>query len=227
MKTVKGALNIDDPATGSFAVKNVTGSSVCRVQARGRRIKHNKNQTKIHYMKVKNKIDQHCKQLRLSAIGGQIQRLADAAAAEGISYLEFAGRLLETEIAYRNQNEMLRKIKFARLPVMHDLQTYDCAQTEGMPPAKLQQLKELTWLDQNFNLVIMGPNGVGKSLLGAGLCHHALENGYRAYFRTMEQIMATLKTKDISRSGIADYKKLYKAHLIVIDDIMMMAIARQ
>jgi DNA replication protein DnaC len=178
-------------------------------------------------MKIKNTIDQHCKQLRLSALGGQVQHLADAAATEGISYLEFAGRLLQIEITHRNQNEMLRKIKFAKLPAMHDLQAYDCAQAEGMPPAKLQQLKELTWLDQNFNLVIMGPNGVGKSLLAAGLCHHALKNGYRTYFRTMEQIMTTLKTKDISRSGLADYRKLYKAHLIVIDDIMMIAIARQ
>lgn len=178
-------------------------------------------------MKVKDKIDMHCKQLRLSALGGQVQHLADQAASEGISYLDFAVRLLETEIKQRNQNEMLRKVKYARLPTMHDLQAYDCAQAEGMPPAKLQQLKELTWLDQNFNLVVMGPNGVGKSLLAAGLCHHALENGYRAYFRTMEQIMATLKAKDLSRSASADYKKLYKAHLIVIDDIMMIAIARQ
>ena len=178
-------------------------------------------------MKVKNNIDMHCKQLRLSALSGRVKPLADQAAAEGISYLEFAARLLETEITHRNYNEMLRKVKLAKLPSMHDLQAYDCAQSEGMPPAKLQQLKELTWLDQNFNLVVMGPNGVGKSLLAAGLCHHALENGYRAYFRTMEQIMTTLKTKDISRSALADYKKLYKAHLIVIDDIMMIAIVRQ
>ena len=178
-------------------------------------------------MKVKNKIGIHCKQLRLSAISEQVQLLADQAAEEGISYLEFAARLLETEINHRNQNDMLRKVKAARLPAMHELRAYDCAQTEGMPPAKLQQLKELTWLDQNFNLVVMGPNGVGKSFLAAGLCHHALESGYRAYFRTMEQIMTTLRTKDISRSAMADYKKLNKAHLIVIDDIMMIAIARQ
>ncbi|MDP1762964.1 MAG: IS21-like element helper ATPase IstB [Sediminibacterium sp.] len=178
-------------------------------------------------MKVKNKIDQHCKQLRLSAIGGQVQQLADLAASEGISYLDFAARLLETEIAHRNQNDMFRKIKAARLPALHELQAYDCSQAEGMPPAKLQQLKELTWLDQNFNLVVMGPNGVGKTLLAAGLCHHALQGGYRSYFRTMDQIMATLKAKDISRSAMADYKKLCKAHLVVIDDIMMIAIARQ
>jgi len=177
-------------------------------------------------MKANNKISAHCKQLRLSAIAEQIQQLSDNAAAEGISYLEFASRLLETEINHRHQNDLRRKVKSARLPASHELKAYDCGQTEGMPPAKLQQLKELTWLDQNFNLVVMGPNGVGKTFLAAGLCHHALQSGYRAYFRTMEQIMSMLKAKDISRSTMADYKKLQKAHLIVIDDIMMIAISR-
>ncbi len=169
LKIVEGALGIDDPAEEALPITMFGGSSMFRVQARGRRVKHIKKlKIKIHFMKVKNKIDQHCKQLHLSALGAQVEQLADAAASEGISYLEFAGRLLEVEIANRNKNEMLRKIKFAKLPAMHDLQAYDCAQAEGMPPAKLQQLKELTWLDQNFNLVIMGPNGVGKSLLAAG-----------------------------------------------------------
>jgi DNA replication protein DnaC len=177
--------------------------------------------------KDKHRILSHCKQLRLSAIGEQIEQLADTASAEGISYLEFAARLLETEITRRNHNEMARKEKAARLPAMHELRAYDCTHAEGMPPAKLQQLKELTWLEQHFNLVVMGPNGVGKSFLAAGLCHHALQSGYRAYFRTMEQIMSTLKTRDISRQAMADYKKLNKAHLIVIDDIMMIAISRQ
>jgi DNA replication protein DnaC len=178
-------------------------------------------------MKVKNNIALHCKQLRLTAIADQVHQLADTAATEEVSYLEFAARLLETEINYRHHNDMLRKIKVARLPASHELQGYDCGQVDGMPPAKLQQLKELNWLDQNFNLVVMGPNGVGKSFLAAGLCHHALKSGYRAYFRTMEQIMTVLKTKDLTRSAMAEYKKLLKAHLIVIDDIMMIAIARQ
>ena len=177
-------------------------------------------------MKTKQKIISHCKHLHLSAVSQNVHQLADQAAIEGISFLEFACRLLETEVNQRHQNEMIRKVKAARLPASHQLDAYDCSQTEGMPSAKLQQLKELNWLDQNYNLVIMGPNGVGKSFLAAGLCHHALHSGYRAYFRSMEQIMTILKTKDISRQALADYKKLHKAHLIIIDDIMMIAIAR-
>jgi len=177
-------------------------------------------------MKVKNKISDHCKQLRLPAIGEHAQLMADQASAAGISYLEFAENLLETEVKYRNQKDQERKIKTAKLPRNYDLQAYDCSLVEGMPLARLGQLKELTWLDQNFNLIIMGPNGIGKSFLAAGLCHHAIESGYRAYFRPMEQIMSMLKAKDMSRSAMVDYKRLLKAQLIVIDDIMTISMAR-
>ena len=177
-------------------------------------------------MKVKNNISNHCKQLRLPAINEQVQKMADQAATAGISYLEFAENLLAAEIKYRNHKDQERKIKTARLPGTHDLIGYDCSLVEGMPSARLEQLKELTWLDQNFNLIIMGPNGIGKSFLAAGLCHQAIEGGYRAYFRPMEQIMFMLKTKEQSRSAMVDYKRLLKAHLIVIDDIMMITMAR-
>src|SRR5205085_12391579 len=67
------------------------------------------------------------------------------------------------------------------------LQGYDGSLVDGMPSARLEQLKELTWLDQNFNMVILGPNGIGKTFLAAGLCHHAIGNGYKAYFRPIDR----------------------------------------
>ena len=54
-----------------------------------------------------------------------------------------------------------------------------------------------------------------------------LKKGYKAYFRTMEQIMEMLKLKDITRSAGAEYKRLLKAHLLVIDDIMLFAMDKQ
>ena len=43
----------------------------------------------------------------------------------------------------------------------------------------------------------------------------------------MEQIVEMLKMKDITRSAATEYKKLLKAHLLVIDDIMMFALDKQ
>lgn len=177
-------------------------------------------------MENKNKISSYCKQLRLPAIGRQVQTLADQASGEGVSYLEFALRLLDTEITHRNMKDLERKLKVARLPAISHLEHYDSTPVGSLPKTRLEQLLELSWLDQNFNLIFMGPNGTGKSMLAAGLCHHAVKNGYRAYFRTIEQIMTMLKTKEISRVTMVDYRRLSKAHLIVIDDIMMISIAR-
>jgi len=72
----------------------------------------------------------------------------------------------------------------------------------------------------------MGHNGIGKSFLAAGLCHHAIQSGYKAYFRPMEQIMTMLRIKDVSKSALIDHRRLVKANLLVIDDIMTINMAR-
>ncbi len=92
---------------------------------------------------------------------------------------------------------------------------------------QLKQIRELKWLEQNYNLVLMGPSGTGKSFLAAGLCFDAIEQGYRAYFKTMESLVKVLKMKDITRTASVEYKRIIKAHLLVIDDIMMFPVTRQ
>jgi DNA replication protein DnaC len=172
-------------------------------------------------MKQIKKIQSQCKQLRLSTIAAQVGDLAEQAAAESISYLEFTSRFLEAEIIHREQRAQERKLKEATLPVKHQLEIFNCALIEGMPSVLLAQLKELGWVDQLLNLIIMGPPGVGKTLLAAGLCHHAIIQGYTAFFRSMEQLMSTLVKKDTNRSAAIEHRRLLKANLIVIDDIMM------
>ena len=73
----------------------------------------------------------------------------------------------------------------------------------------------------------MGPSGIGKTFLAAGLCADAVQKGYKAYFRTMEEIVNMLKLKDITASAMSDYKRLNKANLIVIDDIMLFPVEKQ
>jgi DNA replication protein DnaC len=178
-------------------------------------------------MKLKTQITQQCKQLKLHAVADHVQTLADQAAANESSYLQFLATLLQAELTQRRCREIERKVKEARLPLKHALDQFDCSQVQGMPPVKLAQLRELSWLDQVFNLVIMGPQGIGKSMLAGGLCYQAILGGYRAYFRTMDHLMTVLKTRDTSRSAQVEYRRLCKAHLIVIDDIMMIEVARR
>jgi len=168
-------------------------------------------------MKQINRIKDQCKQLRLPAIADCISAMADKAAAENMSYLEFATILFNDEISAREKRSLDRKIKDAQLPLRHDLKVFNCSLIEGISPVFLAQLKELSWIDQAENLVIMGPPGVGKTLLSGGLCHQAILNGYSAYFRSMDQLMTTVSRKDTNRSAAIEYRRLTKANLIVIE----------
>lgn len=73
----------------------------------------------------------------------------------------------------------------------------------------------------------MGPSRVGKTYLAAGLCFDAVAKGYRTYFKTMEELLKTLKLKDITRTVAIEYKRIMKAHLLVIDDIMMFPFTKE
>lgn len=75
--------------------------------------------------------------------------------------------------------------------------------------------------------MMLGPSGTGKTFLAAGLCHEALRKGYRACFRTMDQLNYLLKMKDITRSAGLEYALLLKTNLLVVDDIMMFPLEKK
>ena len=172
-------------------------------------------------MEKKQQIIDYCRQFRLYGIAGDLDPVINQAHSEQMSYLDYTLKFLLTEASHREARDLERRTKAARLPMLHDLSSYDFTVDNGLSKTQLNQLRELTWIEQLFNILLMGPSGTGKTFIAAGLCNDAIKHGLRAYFRTMDDISHMLKMKDITRSAGAEYSRLEKAHLVVIDDIMM------
>ena len=172
-------------------------------------------------------IKNQCKQLNLSAILNDLDELIIDAENSKISYLELIKNLFETEVKHRMARDKERRIRQARLPLSYNLDLYDYDFDNGLEKQQLNQLRELKWLEQNFNLILMGPSGTSKTYIAAGLCFDAVDMGYRAYFKSMEELIHVLKMKDITRTAVTEYKRIMKSHLLVIDDIMMFPITQQ
>ena len=164
------------------------------------------------------------RQLKLTGEGGALNDLLISAQENQISYLDFAFGLLNAEIDHRNRQNLAKRLRNAKLPANHNLDQWQENHLSGISKKQLTQLRECIWLEQNFNIILMGPSGVGKSFIAAGLCYEALLKGYRACFRTMEQLIHLLKMKDITKSAAREYGALLRADLMVIDDIMMFPI---
>lgn len=167
------------------------------------------------------------KQLNLAGMAGAANDLLAAAAKDQNSYIDFALNLVRAEIDHRNNQNQLRRRKNARLPANHNLDLWKDNRQNGMSKQQLIQLRECLWLEQNFNIILMGPSGTGKTFIATGLCNEALQKGYKAFFRTMEQLVYMLKMKDITRSAALEYATILKANLMVIDDVMMFPIEKK
>jgi DNA replication protein DnaC len=166
-------------------------------------------------------IKSQCKQLKLSAIADNLDDMVRNAQDNQITYLDFVNILMQQEINHRMEKDRQRRHKHARLPLSYNLDLYDHSFSNGIGRQQLAQLRELVWLEQNFNIILMGPSGTGKTYIAAGICFDAVEQGYRAYFKNMEDLIGILRRKDITRTAAAEYKRVLKSHLLVIDDIMM------
>lgn len=178
-------------------------------------------------MKKTEIIKNYCKQLKLASLSAGIDSIIIDAQKNEISYVEFVKNIMEKELKHRKEKDKERRTKYARLPLSYNLDLYDFSFSSGLEKQQLNQLRELSWLEQNFNIILMGPSGTGKTYIAAGLCFDAVQQGYRAYFKSMEDLVHILKMKDIIRTAGAEYKRIIKAHLLVIDDIMMFPVTQQ
>jgi DNA replication protein DnaC len=168
------------------------------------------------------RIKQYADHLRLTMLRNQAERFIHQAQIDKPSYLDYTRDILEQEVQQRQKTDMERRVKLAHLPRNHNLEFYDYAFASGLNKQQLHQLRELLWLEQAYNLVLMGPSGTGKTYIAAGLVNDAVNKGYRAYFTGMEDLINVLKMKDMTSTALNAYNRYLKAHLIAIDDIMLL-----
>jgi DNA replication protein DnaC len=172
------------------------------------------------------RIKQYADHLRLTLLRSQAERFIHQAQMDKPTYLDYTCDVLEQEVRQRQKTDMDRRLRLARLPKDHDLDHYDYAFASGINKQQLQQLRELIWIEQAYNLVLMGPSGIGKTYIAAGLVHDAIHKGYRAYFTGMEDLVNVLKMKEMTSSAMNTYNRYLRAHLIAIDDIMLLPIKK-
>lgn len=165
-------------------------------------------------------IKSYAKRLKLSWLCANAAEMLLEAGSKAPSYDDFICNLLVHEVQGREERQRLKRLKEARLPMSHDLSQYDHSMSNGLTKTQLNQPRELHLIEEGFYLMLSGPSGAGKTYIASGLCSDAIDKGYKAYFRTMDEILTTLKLKDITPSAKREYKCLCESDVIVIDDLM-------
>lgn len=178
-------------------------------------------------MKSTNELAQLAKKLRLHNTFLNVEKMVFKAMEEKPTYIEFLKHVLEEEVNSRKQKDYQKRLKSAKLPLQHDLDHFDYNFSPGISRTQMQELRELVWIDNRYNLILMGPSGTGKTYIASGLIYDALKKGRKAYMLTMQNLISIIKMKDISPTALRAYTRLIKTEVLAIDDIMLLPIKKE
>ena len=163
------------------------------------------------------------KQLRLSEVSSELPLIMREAEQQSWTYHELIDHLLTFELNKRDEKNKEKRLKWAKFPYQKSLEDYDMNGQKSMTERQMKQLKEMHWLEQQYNLVLLGPPGVGKTPLAIGMGLEAIEQGYHVMFLPMGELMSILKTSDYTRKSQITLNRIKQADLVIIDDLMYIA----
>jgi DNA replication protein DnaC len=79
----------------------------------------------------------------------------------------------------------------------------------------------LDFVKENKDLFITGPTGTGKSYLATALGYKACQEGYRVFYASTGKLMSQLKIAKVKGTILAEFKRLERCDLLILDDFGM------
>jgi DNA replication protein DnaC len=136
-----------------------------------------------------------------------------------LSSEEYLLSIFREEAKYRGERAAKARLKQARFPTYKSFEEFDCEFQKSIPGEQLDRLSTLEWIDDLFNLILIGPPGTGKTHIALAVGNHATKSGYTVAFHTMDSLMHLLKTKEISQNSKSRINYFRKCDLIIIDEM--------
>jgi len=167
------------------------------------------------------------KELKISEAAAILDDLLLSSQNKDLTHKEFLEKLIEHETSRREEKNLQKRLKWASFPEYKQLDDFNTKKLNSISQKEINQLKELVWLEQAYNIILLGPPGVGKSHISIGLGLEAIYRGYKVSFVRMETLIKLLKTEEITRSSKTRMKKILSSDLVIIDDLMFMAIEKE
>lgn len=171
-------------------------------------------------------IKEYCSRINLSYIPVKLSSIILKAQESQPTYIDFLADVLKMEAEMRLHTREVR-VKTSRIPPKHDLDEYDFNFVSGISEREMNELRQLAWMEQAYNIVLMGPSGTGKTYIASGLIYDAIKRGKKGYLFTMQELITCLRAKDISAAAMQTYSRIMHADVVAIDDIMLFPIKKE
>lgn len=152
--------------------------------------------------------------LRLPGLVTHWDRLASSP-----EQLAWVSQWLDCEEQARGQRSLERRIRAAHLQAFKPLADFDWAWPAHCDRETLEELMRLSFMADATNVMLVGTNGLGKTMLACNLAHQALLQGHTVLFTSAADMLGELAALDSDSALRRRLKRYATPDLLVIDEV--------
>jgi DNA replication protein DnaC len=133
--------------------------------------------------------------------------------------LPWVRRLIAWEEVERRRRGLERRLGAAHIGRFKPLADFDWSWPAQCDKAAVSGFMTLGFIQQSANIILVGPNGVGKSMIAQNIAHHAVMQGHSALFVNAAQMLGDLAAQDGDNALRRRLKHYAHPDVLVIDEI--------
>lgn len=119
----------------------------------------------------------------------------------------------------RDRRSLERRIHGARLGAFKSMADFDWDWPEKIDRDQVEDLLQLSFLDDATNVVLLGPSGIGKTMIAQNLGHQALQHGHTVRRVTASEMLNDLAAQESSAALTRRLRRYCGPRLLILDEV--------
>lgn len=128
-------------------------------------------------------------------------------------------QVIQFEESERQRRSLERRFANARIGAFKSMADFDWSWPKKLDREAVDELFTLQFITEPANVVLLGPNGVGKSMIAKNLAHQALLRGFTVLHTTASDMLHELASQQSDSSLSRRLARYCRPQLLVIDEV--------
>ena len=128
-------------------------------------------------------------------------------------------RVLEIEEAERQRRSLERRLRSARIGAFKPMADFDWKWPTKLDRELVDELFNFPFMQEAANVVLLGPNGVGKTMIAKNLAYQGVLRGYTVRFTTASDMLHDLAAQDSDASLARRLRRYCHPSLLLVDEL--------
>jgi DNA replication protein DnaC len=138
---------------------------------------------------------------------------------ENIADKPWLDEVLNIEERERQRRSRERRLRSASIGAFKPLADFDWSWPTKIERESIDELMSLAFVERGHNAILLGPNGVGKTMILKNVAHQAVVHGFNVRFVTASDMLADLAKQESAAALTRRFRRYTNPRLLCVDEV--------